>query len=146
MRSAVYIIKPEALQYADCIRQMITAAGLQIVDYRVVTFEPEEIDGISEHVKGDLRKATHRYYSAGPCEIGIVQGERAFRQLADLCGHAVAPRDCGTDTIRARFGILEPVEFGSALYYLNGFHCSRTEQEAESDRRVFDRIVGRQAT
>lgn len=144
MQRAVYVIKPEALLHRDEIRNLIGRSGLVILDSRVMTFGPNAIDVLSPDVAGDLRAATVHYYTVGPSEIGVVQGDDAIRTLGRVCGEAVAPTACGPETIRARFGIREPVQFGEAVYYRNGFHRSRNPAEATAELRLVSELIGAQ--
>jgi nucleoside diphosphate kinase len=140
----VYIIKPEGMAHREVIRQMIELAGLVIVSSRLVVL-PEEV--MAElypdlyHEQGEFWHATKERLAGEWCEVGIVEAEKAISKLLTICGEATDPRDCGPETIRARFGTKPYFRHGAFVYYQNVIHRSKNEREAATDLRIAHKLL-----
>ena len=140
MERSVYVIKPEAMTARDKIAQLIEASGLQIIARKLTRITEHAIEVFYPDLSSDLHKATIQEYGAGLSEIGIVKGCDAIARLLDLAGQHVNPADCGTSTIRGRFGSSIPVRIGNALYYRNAFHRTKERSDVAHELSVFEEL------
>jgi len=140
LQQAVYIIKPEAMGHSNEIRDILTGNGLLIVASKVLVLPEHILDSIYQDMNADLHNATMKYMRIGPSEIGIIEGNNIYQQLIQITGDSVAPSQCKSGTIRRLFGIPEGVQVGEALYYLNGFHRSKSVAETSRAIALFEML------
>lgn len=127
---SLYVIKPEAMRHRDAILQMIVDAGFQIIGRASMILPDAAIACFYPQLDDDLLAASMKYLRDGPCEIGIVEGPNAIRDLLNLRGGAVNPSECAKSTVRYRYGLRAAEPAGPSVYYRNGFHCARDHTEA----------------
>lgn len=139
---AVYIVKPEAFEHREIIRRRFAETQLKLVEYRTLVLPPWFIKALYSGVTPEIFRATLHWMGREDCEIGVVQGRTAALTLLRIGGKSVDPRVCATGTIRSRYGIAEPVHYGSSLYFRNGFHRPRNAREAAHDLELLAVLVG----
>lgn len=140
MQTGIYIIKPEAMQYREKIRELLKGAGLRIVEFKTAILPESALDQIYPNLDADLRKATTKYMRCGVSEVGVVTGESALSILEQVGGNHTDPNHCEPGTIREMYGNKKGVKFGQAVYFKNAFHRSHNASEALRDINLYNQL------
>ena len=121
----------------DAIRNLITAAGLQIVQATDTVIPTAMLDLLYTDLTPDLRRATQLFMGCASCEIGEVRGQNAVDILLLVCGQFTDPSKCDSKSVRGRFGVRQAEKVGNAVYFKNAIHRPKTVQEAHRDLELF---------
>ncbi len=116
------LVKPDAYENREEIKEMIREAGLDIVkdehSYEITKEDAEE--HYIEHKEKPFFGELIDFITSGPTNKMVIRGENAVERLAELTG-PTDPADAEEGTIRARFG---------QELSLNAFHRADSSESA----------------
>jgi nucleoside diphosphate kinase len=137
METSMYLIKPEGLKRLLAIHQIISAAGLTIVNPHLVRPSYEVLQQLYPNLSEDLKVVTTEHLENKDCEIALVEGENAIARLVEVCGLFTNPSKCVAGTIRRLFGDA-PINLPNGQqYYRNAIHRPQNKEEVKRDRELF---------
>ena len=133
----IYIIKPEAYESRELIKECMIRAGFSISASKDLVLPEFALDIIYPQMPSVMSEIILKYMRIGLSQVGLVQKNNAIQELLCLSGCHVDPMQCKPGTIRHVFGIAKPSIVGECVYYLNGFHRSVNAKEAHRDACLF---------
>lgn len=125
------IIKPDAVQKAEEIEDIILRTGFTILRKRWIHMSPEQCSEFySDHSSKIFFPSLVAFMSSGPVVVLELAKENAIQSWRDLIGptNSRKAREIQPDTIRAKYGTDEQC---------NAVHGSDSEQNAEREIRFF---------
>lgn len=137
----LYVLRPEALEFADEIRGMIVSAGLSIRHVTRTVLSDEIVAAMYDGCPQYVVEAAQYFMGNRECEIGLVEGTDAIKRLVQLCGTKTNPVECADGTIRKLFGMAVAQEFRGSPYYLNAIHRPQTPLEVARDLSTLASLV-----
>jgi nucleoside diphosphate kinase len=142
--TSLYMIKPEAMHARRQIRFSIQQQQLSFGGIRTLVLPVELFDAFYPDFTEQLRTFALDFFRT-QVEIGLVHGPDAVVRLHQIAGLETAPHLCHPHTIRYRFGIHTPRQFGLNPYYLNGIHRPKDRSEADEQLNLVVPLFGRES-
>lgn len=125
---SMYMIKPEAMESRDEIRELI-GRHLAITAMKTLRLPRQAIRELYADLDGDLWTATDSALR-NPVELGVVEGEDAIEVMLELAGSETDPSKCDPNSIRFKYGTHLPTMINDTPYYPNAIHRPKSSAEA----------------
>lgn len=140
METTALIIKPEALTYAEEIKEIIQQGDLTIVASRKLVLPHHAINILYPELSSQLHEITLSIFR-NEVEIGLIKGTDAIKNFFLLSGTETSPSLCAPHTIRFRFGKKTPRIVGNYQYFENAIHRPKNLEEAKRDVEMIKNLL-----
>ncbi|XP_072165601.1 nucleoside diphosphate kinase homolog 5-like [Diadema setosum] len=121
------IVKPDAIDKAEEIEEIILQSGFTILQKRRVHLTPEQMsDFYAEHFGKMFFPSLVAYMSSGPIIAMVLARENAIGYWRELCGptNSIKARETHPDSIRAMYGVDDQQ---NAVHGSDGYHSAERE-------------------